>query len=247
MGAKPAQPSTAMRRQQRHRDPDTSFRRSRAQQDLEVMHEVVDGVAVRHDRAQAAGAIDHVDGRRMADGVAAVGVHLLRGADAVALLRRVDLARAYRRRRRTSGRSCRGTSSCCAASSRSGSTVTYTTCTFAASAPSFLRAPASVASVIGQTSPQLLKPNASSTTLPRKRARSSGLPSEPCSAELGRRHDRAQHAGLECRSRLPARRTRRLSLNNNSSASRRITAVWRRPSARARNARRCRFRTRSGA
>ena len=54
-----------------------------------------------------------------------------------------------------------------AASSRSGSTVTYTTCTFAASAPNFLRAPASVASVIGQTSPQELKPNASNTTLPR--------------------------------------------------------------------------------
>ncbi len=44
---------------------------------------------------------------------------------------------------------------------------------------------ASVASVIGQTSPQLLKPKASSTTLPRNRAIENGLPSEPASANSG--------------------------------------------------------------
>ena len=48
-----------------------------------------------------------------------------------------------------------------------------------------MRAAASVASVIGQTSPQLLNPNASNTTLPRNRAIENGLPSEPLSASSG--------------------------------------------------------------
>ena len=54
-----------------------------------------------------------------------------------------------------------------AASSRSGSTVTYTTCSSPAFAPSFSRACASTASVVGHTSGQEVKPNASATTLPR--------------------------------------------------------------------------------
>ena len=62
MGAKPAHPSTASSASSGTADPERFVRHSRAQQDLEVMHEVVDGVAVGHDGPQSAGTIDDVDG-----------------------------------------------------------------------------------------------------------------------------------------------------------------------------------------
>src|SRR5690349_20071820 len=69
---------------------------STAQQDLEVMHEVIDRMTIGHHGAQAAPAVDDVDRGRVADGVAAVRVDLLAGRNAVALLREVDLgARAH--------------------------------------------------------------------------------------------------------------------------------------------------------
>ena len=154
------------------------------------MHEIVGRMSVRHHGAQAARAVDHVDGRGMADRIAAVGVR-----DLVEEMPKLFCAASISARVPTPpmnvGSKVARYFFICAALSRSGSTVTYTTCTSRGRAPSFLRAPASVASVIGHTSPQLLKPNASSTTLPRKRARLSGLPSVPCSANPGRRH----HAG----------------------------------------------------
>jgi hypothetical protein len=53
------------------------------------------------------------------------------------------------------------------AKSRSGSTVTNTTCTASAAGPSAPRACASVASVSGHTAAQFVKPNDIRTTLPR--------------------------------------------------------------------------------
>src|SRR5262249_26353066 len=64
---------------------------SATQQDLEVMHEIVDRVSIGHDRRQPAGAIDQVDRRGMTDAVAAVGVHGLGRGNAVVLLGGVDL------------------------------------------------------------------------------------------------------------------------------------------------------------
>src|SRR4051812_10081218 len=60
--------------------------------------------------------------------------------------------------------------SACAVS-RSGSTVTKSTCTRSASAPSVFMTPARSASVVGHTSGQWVKPKKSTTALPRKSSR----------------------------------------------------------------------------
>ena len=72
--ARPAQ--HRQHREQRHRDPPRAFRSHWRSRILRSCTKSSDGVAVRHDGPQSAGAVDHVDGRRMPDGVVAVGIHL---------------------------------------------------------------------------------------------------------------------------------------------------------------------------
>jgi len=60
--------------------------------------------------------------------------------------------------------------------SRSGSTLTISTCTRSASAPSDFTACAMSASVVGQMSGQRVKPKNRTTALPRKSSRRRGLP-----------------------------------------------------------------------
>ena len=72
-----------------------------------------------------------------------------------------------------------------AASSRSGSTVTNTTCTSWPAAPSACLACASVASVTGHTAAQFVKPKASHTSLPRQRDSLKSAPSLPRSSTSG--------------------------------------------------------------
>src|SRR5882672_8843138 len=72
-----------------------------------------------------------------------------------------------------------------AGTSRPGSTVTYTTWTSAAAPPSLRWVTANVFKVVGHTSVQEVKPNASSTTLPRYWLIFSSWPSEPASEKSG--------------------------------------------------------------
>src|SRR3954470_19652201 len=66
--------------------------------------------------------------------------------------------------------------------SRSGSTVTKTTCTRSASGPSDFITPARSASVVGHTSGQCVKPKKSTTALPRKSSRWRTRPLVSCSS-----------------------------------------------------------------
>src|SRR3954470_2370687 len=66
--------------------------------------------------------------------------------------------------------------------SRSGSTLTKTTCTRSASGPSVFTTPARSASVVGQTSGQCVKPKKSTTALPRKSSRWRTRPLVSCSS-----------------------------------------------------------------
>src|SRR5712664_2380141 len=86
--------------------------------------------------------------------------------------------------------------------SRSGSTVTSSTCTLSPSVPSFFTAAASSASVVGHTSGQCVKPKNMTTTRPRKSASARGLPVWSVSAKSWPKSapvmSVARKAGLPC-------------------------------------------------